>query len=87
MSFFLLQAVLNIISLALVFIGSLKYHFFSTGFYQSEPKPLAVWITMHCGKFWKSWEYQTTWPASWETYMQVRKQELEMHMEQQTGSK
>ena len=27
-----------------------------------------------CGKFWKRWEYQTTWPASWETYMQVRKQ-------------
>ena len=26
-----------------------------------------------CGKFLKKWEYQTTWPASWETYMQVRK--------------
>ena len=26
------------------------------------------------GKFWKRWEYQATWPASWETYMQVRKQ-------------
>ena len=33
------------------------------------------------------WEYQTTWPTSWETYMQVRKQELELDMEQQTGSK
>ena len=33
------------------------------------------------------WEYQTTWPASWETYMQVRKQQLELDMEQQTGSK
>ena len=32
-------------------------------------KPLTVWITINCGKFWKSWEYQTTWPASWETYM------------------
>ena len=32
-------------------------------------------------------EYQTTWPASWETYMQVRKQQLELDMEQQTGSK
>ena len=31
------------------------------------PKPLAVWITINCGKFWKRWEYQTTWPASWET--------------------
>ena len=33
------------------------------------------------------WEYQTTWPASWETYMQVRKQELELDLEKQTGSK
>ena len=39
------------------------------------------------GKFWKRWEYQTTWPASWETYMQVGKQQLEPDMEQQTGSK
>ena len=38
------------------------------------------------GKFWKRWKYQTTWPASWETYMQVRKQQLELDMEQQTGS-
>ena len=44
-------------------------------------------ITINCGKFWKKWEYQTTWPASWETYMQVRKQQLELDMEQQTGSK
>ena len=51
------------------------------------PKTLTVWITIHCGKFWKRWEYQTTWPASWETYMQVRKQQLELDMEQQTGSK
>ena len=46
-----------------------------------------VWIKINCGKFWKRWEYQTTWPASWETYMQVRKQQLELDMEQQTGSK
>ena len=41
-------------------------------------------------KLWKSfkrWEYQTTWPASWEICMQVRKQQLELDMEQQTGSK
>ena len=37
--------------------------------------------------FWKRWEYQTTWPASWEICMQVRKQQLELDMEQQTGSK
>ena len=30
------------------------------------PKPLTVWITINCRKFWKRWEYQTTWPASWE---------------------
>ena len=40
-----------------------------------------------CRKFLKSWEYQTTWPASWETCVQVRKQQLELDMEQQTGSK
>ena len=51
------------------------------------PKPLTVWIIVNCGKFWKRWEYQTTWPSSWETYMQVRKQQLELDMEQQTGSK
>ena len=51
------------------------------------PKPLTVWITINCGKFWKRWEYQTTWPASWDTCMQVRKQQLELDMEQQTGSK
>ena len=51
------------------------------------PKPLAVWITTNCGKFWKTWESQTTWPATWETYMQVRKQQLEVDMEQQIGSK
>ena len=45
-----------------------------------------VWITINCGKFWERWEDQTTWPASWETYMQVRKQQLELDMEQ-TGSK
>ena len=51
------------------------------------PKPLAVWITTNCGKFWKRWEYQTTFPASWEICAQVKKQHLELDMEQQTGSK
>ena len=46
-----------------------------------------VWITVYCGKFWKRWEYQTIWPAFWKTYMQVRKQQLELDMEQQNGSK
>ena len=39
------------------------------------------------GKFWKRWEYKTTWPASWETCIQVKKQQLELDMEKQTGSK
>ena len=51
------------------------------------PKLLTVWITRNCGKFWKRWEYQTTWPGSWEVCMQARKQQLELDMEQQTGSK
>ena len=41
-------------------------------------------------KLWKilrRWEYQATWSASWEICMQVRKQQLEMDMEQQTGCK
>ena len=46
-----------------------------------------VWITTDCGKFLKRWEYQTTWHASWEICMQVRKQQLELDMEQQIGSK
>ena len=38
-------------------------------------------------KILKRWEYQTTWPASWEICMQVRKQQLQLDMERQTGSK
>ena len=49
----------------------------------------SLWLADHnkLGQFWKRWEYQTTWPASWEICMQVRKQQLELDMEQQTGSK
>ena len=50
-------------------------------------KAFIVWITTNCGKLFKKWEYQTTWPASWEICMQVKKQQLELDMEQQTGSK
>ena len=50
-------------------------------------KPLTVLITTNCGKFFKTWEYQTTLPASSETCMQVKKQQLELDMEQWTGSK
>ena len=49
----------------------------------------SLWLcgSQQTGNFWKRWEYQTTWPASWEICMQVRKQQLELDMEQQTGSK
>ena len=50
-------------------------------------KAFDLWITTNCGKFFKRWENQTTWPASWEICMQVKKQQLELDMEQQTGSK
>ena len=46
-----------------------------------------VWITINCWKLWKRWEYQTTWLASWEICMQVKRQQLELNMEQQIGSK
>ena len=51
------------------------------------PKPLTVWITTNCGKFFKRYEYQATLPASWEICMQVKKQQLELDMEKWTGSK
>ena len=51
------------------------------------PKTLIVWITINGRKFFKKWEYQATLPASWEICMQVREQQLELDMEQQTGSK
>ena len=50
-------------------------------------KPLTVWITTSCGKFWKRWEYQTTLPATWETCKQTKKQKLETDIEQWTSSK
>ena len=59
----------------------------STSALLTRPKPLTMWITMNCRKFWKTWEYQTTWSASWEICMQARKQQLELDMEQKTGSK
>jgi len=49
-------------------------------------KPLVVWITTNCGKFFKRWEYQTTLPLSWETCRWVKKQQLESDIEQLTGS-
>ena len=54
------------------------------------PKALTVWITINCGKFWKRWEYQeyqNTWPASCAICIQVKRQQLELDVEQETGSK
>ena len=51
------------------------------------PTPLTVWITTNYGKYLKRWKYQITLPASVEICMQVKKQQLELNMEQQTGSK
>ena len=61
-----------------------KYLFLLFWLFQSL---MTVWITINCGNFWKTWEYQTTWPASWDTCMQDRKQQWELDMEQQTGPK
>ena len=46
-----------------------------------------VWITTNCGKFLNRWEYQTTLLASWEICTHAKKQQLEVDMEQWTGSK
>ena len=51
----------------------------------TTPTTLTVWITTNCGKFLKRWEYQTTWPASWEICMDAKKQQLELDMEQQSA--
>ena len=58
----------------------------STSAFLTTSKPWTVWITTNCGKFLKRWEYQTTWSASWKICMQVKQQQLELDMEQQTGS-
>ena len=53
----------------------------------TTPKPLTVWIQTNCGEFLKRWECQTTLPASCKTCIQIKKQQLELNMEQQTRSK
>ena len=50
-------------------------------------EPLTLWIMTNCEKFLKRWKYQTTLPASWEICMQIKKQQVELDMEQPTGSK
>ena len=48
----------------------------STSALLTIPKPLTVWITTNCGKFWKRWEYLTTLPASWEICIKVKSNSL-----------
>ena len=50
-------------------------------------KPLTVWVTINSGKFFKRWEYPTTLPDSCVSWMQVKKQQVEPDMGQQTRSK
>ena len=73
------------------FVGSSKKQENSRKTYTSSllimPKRLSVWITTNCGKFFKIWECQITLLTSWEICVQVKKQELELDMEQRTGSK
>ena len=59
----------------------------STSALLTMPKPLALWITTNCGKFFKRRECQTTWLSSWEICMQIKKQRLELDIEQQIGFK
>ena len=70
--------------------GSLKKQEFQKNIYffiDYAKAFLTVWITTNYGKFFKRREYQTSLPASWEICVQVKKQQLELDMEQQTGSK
>ena len=48
----------------------------STSALLTMPKPMTVWITTNCGKFFKRWKYQTTLPVCWEICMQVKKQQF-----------
>ena len=45
-------------------------------------KAFTMCIKTNVGKFFKSWENQTTWPGSWEIWMEVKKQQLDLGMEQ-----
>ena len=73
------------------YVGSLKKQESSrktaTSALLTMPNPLIMWITTNCEQFFKRWEYQTTLLDSWEICMQVKKQQLKLDMEEQTGSK
>ena len=71
-------------------IGSSKKQEFQKNIYFCSSDYAKAFDSVDHNKLWKilkEMEYQTTWPASWKTCMWVRKQQLELDMEQQTGSK
>ena len=60
----------------------------STSALLTTPKHLCgLQLTINCGQFLKRWEHRTTLPDSRQICVQVKKQQLEVNMEQQTGSK
>ena len=67
-------------------VGSSKKRGFQKNICFIDYAKAFVWITTNW-KIFKRLKYLTTWPASWEICMQIRKQQLELNMEQQTGSK
>ena len=79
--------------ITLIYVLSIREECNSVAFQRQESHVWNVWNMfgeshLFGGRvFWKRWEYQTTWSASWEICMQVREQQLELDMEQQTGSK
>ena len=71
-------------------VGSMKKQEFQKNIYFCFTDYANAFDCVDHNKLWKTvkeMEYQTTWSASWEICMQVRKQQLELDMEQQTGSK
>ena len=78
---------LNILWHAFVWDWNENWPFPVQIYWHIECSNMVVWITANCGTFFKRLEYQTTLPVSWETSMQVKKQQLETDMEQWTGSK
>ena len=70
-------------------VGSSKKQEFQKNIYFFFIDWQSLWLcgSQQTGKFWNRWEYQTSWHASWEICMQIKKQQLELDLEQQTGSK
>ena len=59
----------------------------STSALLTTPKPLSVWITTNCGKFFKRWNTRPPDLPPEKSVCSSGKEQLEPDMEQQTGSK